>query len=253
MTKPEQDFEPDRYFDHCCFCGQFQEFVRAHRLIRETYRCAGCHALLREREQARALLDGFESLGARSLAELVEHTDFRRLRIYEPGTIGGFRRFLKGLPYYQQSIYYPEAERGKATAELPHGDLEALGFADASFDLVITSDILEHVRRPRAALAEIARILRPGGWHVFTVPLQHPAAQRTVARVDTSTDEDRMLLPAAYHGDGRGGRSLVYNDFGLDIVELLNGCGFSSHLKRPATASPWANRLYTVVSRRHPA
>jgi len=41
---------------------------------------------------------------------------------------------------------------------------------DESFDLVITLDVFEHVLRPAKAFAEIARTLKPGGAHIYTVP-----------------------------------------------------------------------------------
>jgi SAM-dependent methyltransferase len=47
---------------------------------------------------------------------------------------------------------------------------EPLPFADASFDAVIAGEVLEHVRFPDAVVAEIARILRPGGVLVGSVP-----------------------------------------------------------------------------------
>ncbi|MDB4927910.1 MAG: Methyltransferase type 11, partial [Myxococcaceae bacterium] len=40
---------------------------------------------------------------------------------------------------------------------------EALPFADASFDVVTFVDVIEHVRDARAAVRELARVLRPGG------------------------------------------------------------------------------------------
>jgi ubiquinone/menaquinone biosynthesis C-methylase UbiE len=49
-------------------------------------------------------------------------------------------------------------------------DAEPLPFADASFDVVVFSEVMEHVRFPRRVLAEIARVLRPGGRHVGSVP-----------------------------------------------------------------------------------
>jgi SAM-dependent methyltransferase len=44
-----------------------------------------------------------------------------------------------------------------------------LPFADATFDFVYSTSVMEHVLDPGAALIEIARVLRPGGWsaHVF--------------------------------------------------------------------------------------
>ncbi|NJN67783.1 MAG: class I SAM-dependent methyltransferase [Chloroflexaceae bacterium] len=46
---------------------------------------------------------------------------------------------------------------------------ESLPFPAASFDAVVSWDVMEHVRSPTHMLAEIARVLRPGGCAVLTV------------------------------------------------------------------------------------
>jgi len=55
-----------------------------------------------------------------------------------------------------------------------NGDATALPFADASFDRVIASEVLEHIDHDAAALAELARVLRPGGTIAVTVPAWLP-------------------------------------------------------------------------------
>jgi|ERR1039458_1422301 2-polyprenyl-6-hydroxyphenyl methylase/3-demethylubiquinone-9 3-methyltransferase len=50
------------------------------------------------------------------------------------------------------------------------GDAIQLGFADNSFDLVITSEMIEHTLSPTAALHEMARVLKPGGTLILTTP-----------------------------------------------------------------------------------
>ena len=159
-----------------------------------------------------------------------------------------FRRYLRALPGYRQSAFYADRERASETAEIPHETLEALTFEDERFDLVLSSDILEHVRRPLVAFQEIRRVLRPGGVNLFTVPLQEPLRAKTVWRVDTSGDTDEFPLPRHFHGDGRGGRSLVYVDFGRDLLGMLEQAGYAARFVRPETASPTANQIVTVMA-----
>ena len=58
----------------------------------------------------------------------------------------------------------------KGLGTVKQGDVTAMPFADESFALVIASDIIEHVDDDARALAEIARVLRPGGTVLITVP-----------------------------------------------------------------------------------
>jgi ubiquinone/menaquinone biosynthesis C-methylase UbiE len=244
------EFKPDHYFDSCAVCGTFQVFERTAYAIRETYRCKTCKALLREREQAQAIVNTFGRGAARSIAELIQCSDFSVNRIYEPGTVGPFRSYFKQLPYYHQSDFYENSEDAAKNPLLPHQNLEALSYADETFDLVISSDILEHVRRPAVAFSESARVLRVGGYNIFTVPLQDPIPRKTIVRVSVEGDRDIPILPEHYHGNGKGGRSLVYTDFGADIVEMLSEAGFSASFQRPQSQSSIVNQVVTVVAQR---
>jgi SAM-dependent methyltransferase len=53
--------------------------------------------------------------------------------------------------------------------EFRQGDAEALAFPDASFDAVAMNFGMLHLARPELAMAEAARVLRPGGRYAFTV------------------------------------------------------------------------------------
>lgn len=50
------------------------------------------------------------------------------------------------------------------------GDATALPFAEGVFDRVIAAEVLEHIPPDRAAMAELVRVLRPGGTMAVTVP-----------------------------------------------------------------------------------
>ena len=54
------------------------------------------------------------------------------------------------------------------------GEITALPFADASFDLVAAFDVIEHVEDDRQVFSELTRVLKPDGLLLFSVPL-HPA------------------------------------------------------------------------------
>jgi SAM-dependent methyltransferase len=54
------------------------------------------------------------------------------------------------------------------------GDATELPFADASFDKVITSEVLEHIQDDVAAISEMVRVLKPGGTFAATVPAWAP-------------------------------------------------------------------------------
>jgi SAM-dependent methyltransferase len=60
--------------------------------------------------------------------------------------------------------------RSKGKFPVLSADATALPFASASVDCVVALDVLEHVEDDEKALAEITRVLRPGGVFIFTVP-----------------------------------------------------------------------------------
>ena len=127
---------------------------------------------------------------------------------------------------YSGSRYLvPDVPRGEMVGKsVSCQDIQDLTFADESFDLFITQDVLEHVMRPDRAMAEIARVLRPGGAHVFTVPLYH--GRQTIVRAVPSDYGIEYLLPADYHGGPEDpDRSLVIREWGDDFVDFVSEHG----------------------------
>jgi SAM-dependent methyltransferase len=105
--------------------------------------------------------------------------------------------------------------------------LQALSFSDQTFDLVLSSDVLEHMPWPYVAHAEIFRVLKPGGRHIFTVPYD-PSAAQDDCRAELCGTEIRHLKPPQYHGDPvRPDEGvLVWYIFGREMQERLKHIGF---------------------------
>ncbi|HWB47772.1 MAG TPA: methyltransferase domain-containing protein [Stellaceae bacterium] len=78
----------------------------------------------------------------------------------------GFLR-VTALDYSEEALRFC---RDKGFGRLSRGDICALPFADGSFDLVLATDIIEHVDDDLGALGEIRRVLRPGGMALVSVP-----------------------------------------------------------------------------------
>jgi SAM-dependent methyltransferase len=70
--------------------------------------------------------------------------------------------------------YITFGEDGTSTEEDRKGDLLALPFPDAAFDGVILTEVLEHCTDPKAAVAEVFRVLKPGGTVLVTSPFLWP-------------------------------------------------------------------------------
>jgi SAM-dependent methyltransferase len=196
---------------------------------KESLDCAWCGAKLRARRIARVLLDLYPVASppapARSVAEWVHSPEARALRVAEINRVEGLHEALTRLPSLDFSDFDPTAPPGECIDGVRSEDLTRLTYPDDSFDLVVTSETLEHVPDLSAALAELRRVLAPGGRHVFTVPLL-PGVERTFARTvlrpDGSLDH---LAPEIRHPGGDVGYP-VFTEFGADLPEILRSAGF---------------------------
>lgn len=95
-------------------------------------------------------------------------------------------------------------------------DLQQIDLPDDSIDVLLTPHVLEHVPDTRVALAEIHRILSPGGRMYLQVPL----LQGTTA----------PPLEPEFHADN----TLVYWRFGWDLTSTLRASGFAVRVLVPS-------------------
>jgi SAM-dependent methyltransferase len=163
------------------------------------YVCVRCGSNLRSMALAHAIQRAYRVSGTfRRLA-------FKRpwLRILEVNPAGQLTQFLRLFPRHRL-VSYPDV------------DLMALPFDDDTFDLVVHSDTLEHVPDPVRGLAESRRVLRPGGYSCYTVPIV--VARKTVERGDRAP---------SYHGASSGPEHRVYTEYGVDAWTQAVRAGFA--------------------------
>lgn len=117
---------------------------------------------------------------------------------------------------------------GSCNAEgLRNEDATQLTFANDSFDVVLSFEVLEHIPDYRKALCETQRVLRQGGRFYFTAPFV-PFWQETIVRAKIENGEIVHILEPEYHGDPvRAEGILCFQHFGWDIVDSLTEAGFS--------------------------
>jgi SAM-dependent methyltransferase len=200
---------------------------------RESCACAWCGGKLRARRLAQVLLEtypvGTPPCPARSTAAWVKSPEARTLRIAEINRIEGLHDVLLALPDLATSDFRPGAAPGTVADGVRSEDLTHLTYPDACFDLVLTSETLEHVPDLDAALREIHRVLVPGGRHLFTVP-RLPATAATFARA--TLDRAGVTVhntPPICHPGGDVGYP-VFTEFGADCLDLFQRAGFETSM-----------------------
>lgn len=135
---------------------------------------------------------------------------------------------------------------GEVTADLVagvlRGDATRLPFADHTFDAVITSEVLEHLSDDTAALAELVRVLRPGGAFVATVPSWLP-------------EKINWMLSDEYHAPAvAGGHVRIYSATELKAKLRAAGLHLAGSHHAHALHSPywWLKCAVGVTDDDHP-
>ena len=192
--------------------------------LRENLRCQSCGASNRNRQIATIVC---RRLGVRSLAAIA--TERPGCAIYNTEASWAIHDALKTSPGYVCSEYLGDRASGEIVEGVMHQDITRTSFEGDRFDVVLTSDVLEHVPHPLAAFREIHRILKPGGSHVFTVPFyQDRAANEARARLRSDGSIEHLEEPQ-YHVDPiRPEGALVYNIFALQLLADIEPLGFET-------------------------
>jgi glycosyltransferase involved in cell wall biosynthesis len=156
----------------------------------------------------------------------VERNPFRpELRVLEtsPRLGDAYKHFMSGWCRYFSSDFEQSAHSGAVCL-----DLQSIGVRAESIDVVLTPHVLEHVPDTEAAIAELHRVVAPGGVVYLQVPVQ----------------QGRTTPPPEpeYHSDN----TFVFWRFGFDLTARLRARGFNTVLlatadfaRRAARGEPW--------------
>ena len=181
---------------HCPVCGHRGQFTAHPRSGRPNAGCTNCGA--RERHRMMALYLG----GAGQ--EII--TGARVLHISPDDILS---------KYFERSKEYITSDLTDPSADLTI-DVVAMDLPDGSFDMLICSHVLEHVPDDTAAIAEMYRVLTPGGTAVVCVPVIQGWLD-TYENPEITEPEDRL----AHFGHIDHVRY-----YGRDILDRLAAPGF---------------------------
>ena len=148
----------------CPLCGRFSYIHQINQNnLRESCCSHCCGSTNRQRQMAYLLC---RKIGLKSLSEIKKYTG----NIYNTESYGNVHNQLVKNKNYVSSEYFGEKYKsGQKVKGMIHQNLMCLSFPENSLDIVLSSDVFEHVSDPYLAHREIYRVLRPGGSHIFTV------------------------------------------------------------------------------------
>lgn len=146
--------------------------------------------------------------------------------VYLHEQVAELYKFLSGARVTGSEYLGSGYSSGQTVGGLLHEDASCLSFDDCSFDVVVSSDVFEHVPDIRKALSECRRVLRPGGRMLALFPFFRSCTGRTVQRARLEGGTVKHILQERYRGDPLTGGSLVFYDYGWDFLDLCRDAGF---------------------------
>jgi SAM-dependent methyltransferase len=155
------------------------------------------------------------------------HERHRALWLYlarlQPELLGNARELLHFAPEWcleyrlrgRGSYRYMTGDLDPANAELEL-DITDMALPDDAFDAILCSHVLEHVDDDAAAMRELRRVLKPGGWVIVMVPLDTERAHTYEdPSITSAADREREFRQADH-----------VRLYAPDIADRLTAAGF---------------------------
>ncbi len=122
------------------------------------------------------------------------------------------RRFrkMKNLDYLSADLYSPIVD--------VKADILSLPFEDSCFDIVICNHVLEHIVHDAKAMSELYRVMKPGGWGIFQVPMKN-SLEKTYEDFSITDPKERQKHFGQYDH---------VRWYGMDYFDRLRKAGFET-------------------------
>lgn len=212
-------------FGYCTVCGSSSLFLSWEPVDmpckRNGFACQTCGAVGRNRHVAWAVLEQFrDTLSCSSLREFGQ-------KFAGNIWIGCVKEAVSRALPDGSSVVKSEFMDGLPSGVVKDGvlcqDVQATSFPSDHFDLIISEDVLEHVPDPAKAFAEIRRVLKPGGKHIFTIPVDWTASSSLQRAIVTKEGVHHLMEPEIHGDPFRPEGILAFYTFGNDVVERFCG------------------------------
>ena len=214
----------------CPVCGASCNFLPPHggmqpdASFRESLQCETCHSISRHRATIAVLQEAVgDTQNARIYITEQASMLFMALRKRMRKLEGS--EFVRSFRKRHQLSAWMLARGCRSLVRFQ--DVTALSFRKASKDAVVSFDVLEHVPDYRQALREFARVLKPGGVLVMTVPFYAASADSQAIAFVGADGEIETLGEPEYHGDPLSHGVLCFHHLGWDLLAAMHEAGFS--------------------------
>jgi glycosyltransferase involved in cell wall biosynthesis/SAM-dependent methyltransferase len=146
---------------------------------------------------------------------------------------GNFLNTFKNITYQTAGLHLEGGGRVPDITNMPEIDSD-------SFDIVICSDVLEHVNDDKKALSELYRVLKPGGWGIIMVPIN-----LTIDQIDG--DPEVIDVAERRRRLGQNDHTRLYNKSGF--IERVESAGFTLYQFGMDYFGESAFRKYGITSK----